>query len=102
MMRNLLLLIVVCTGAFLAGCGKQGPPPQYPPTQVVAAEAKRQPVVEALPLVGTVQADEMVDIRSEIDGTVQDIKFEEGKKVEKGQLLIQLDATKLAASLAEA
>jgi membrane fusion protein (multidrug efflux system) len=69
--------------------------------QVVAVEAKRQPVSENLSLVGTVMADEMVEIRSEVDGTVQDIKFEEGKPVEKDQLLIQLDPTKLAASLAE-
>jgi membrane fusion protein (multidrug efflux system) len=88
----------------MAGCkpdsaGQMG---GYPPTQVVVAEAKRQPVSENLSLVGTVAADEMVELHSEIDGTVQEVKFEEGKPVEKGQLLIQLDPTKLAASVAEA
>jgi membrane fusion protein (multidrug efflux system) len=104
MMRKILPLAVACAGAgvFLAGCGKQaGQAGGFPPIQVVAVEAKRQPVSENLSLVGTVKADEMVEIRSEIDGTVQDIKFEEGQPVEKGQLLIQLDPTKLAASLAE-
>jgi membrane fusion protein, multidrug efflux system len=104
MMRKILPLAVACAGVgvFLAGCGKQaGQAGAFPPIQVVAVEAKRQPVSENLSLVGTVTADEMVEIRSEIDGTVQDIKFEEGKPVEKGQLLIQLDPTKLAASLAE-
>jgi membrane fusion protein (multidrug efflux system) len=103
MMRNPLLLFVACAGALVAGCNKQAAQMAggFPPVQVVVAEAKRQAVTETLPLVGTVMADELVEIRSEVDGTVQDIKFEEGKPVEKGQLLIQLDPTKLAASLAE-
>ena len=104
MMRKLSPVIIAgCLGWLAAGCGKQSAQMGgFPPVQVVAVEAKRQPVSENLSLVGTVMADEMVEIRSEVDGTVQDIKFEEGKPVEKGQLLIQLDPTKLAASLAEA
>jgi membrane fusion protein (multidrug efflux system) len=102
MMRKILPLVVVCAGGLLAGCGKPaGQAGGFPPIQVVAVEAKRQPVSENLSLVGTVTADETVEIRSEIDGTVQDIKFEEGRPVEKGQLLIQLDPTKLQAALDE-
>jgi membrane fusion protein, multidrug efflux system len=102
MTRKFLSLAALCAGALLAGCGK--PAAQmgaFPPVQVVAVEARRQPVSETLSLVGTVTANETVEIRSEIDGTVQDIKFDEGRPVEKGQLLIQLDPTKLAAALAE-
>jgi membrane fusion protein, multidrug efflux system len=104
MLRKILPLAAAGAGAIvlLAGCGKPaGQAGGMPPIQVVAVEAKRQPVSENLSLVGTVTADETVEIRSEIDGTVQDIKFEEGKPVEKGQLLIQLDPTKLTASLDE-
>jgi membrane fusion protein, multidrug efflux system len=104
MMRRILLPVTVWAGAaaLLAGCGHGGGQAGgYPPVQVVAVAAKRQPVSENLSLVGTVAADEQVEIRSEIDGTVQDIKFEEGKPVEKGQLLIQLDSTKLSAAEAE-
>jgi membrane fusion protein (multidrug efflux system) len=88
----------------LAGCKKDGGAQQkpFPPVQVVAVEAKRQAVSESLSLVGTVAADEIVEIHSEIDGTVQEINFEEGKAVTNGQLLIQLDESKLAASVAEA
>jgi membrane fusion protein (multidrug efflux system) len=69
--------------------------------QVVAIEARRQPVVETLALVGTLMADETVEIKSETDGTIEEIAFQEGQLVEKGQLLIKLDESKLAASLAE-
>lgn len=69
---------------------------------VVAVEAKAKPVSESLTLVGTLAANESVDIKSETDGIVQEIGFEEGQRVEKGQLLLRLDDTKLAATLAEA
>lgn len=72
-----------------------------PPPQVVVAEAKTQRVAETLSRVANVQANEMIDIRSEIDGVVEEIRFEEGQRVEKGQLLLTLDETKLAATLAQ-
>ena len=73
-----------------------------PPPQVVVAEARTERVVETLSRVANIQANEMVEIKSETDGVVQEIPFEEGQKVEKGQLLVSLDATKLAATLAQA
>ncbi|NJO55885.1 MAG: efflux RND transporter periplasmic adaptor subunit, partial [Rhodospirillales bacterium] len=45
---------------------------------------------------------EQVELKSETDGTVQEINFEEGQPVDQGRLLVALDATKFAASLAEA
>src|SRR5207245_9572535 len=70
--------------------------------QVITAEAKRQPVTESLSLSGSLVANEMVEIKAETDGTVQEIPLNEGQRVEKGQLLIQLDETKFATALAEA
>ena len=68
-----------------------------PPTQVLVAPAKTQRVVETLSQVANVQANEMIEIKSEIDGVVEQIHFEEGQRVKEGQLLVTLDATKLAA-----
>lgn len=73
-----------------------------PPPQVVVAEARTERVVETLSRVANIQANEMVAISSETDGVVQEMPFEEGQKVEKGQLLVRLDETKLAATLAQA
>jgi membrane fusion protein (multidrug efflux system) len=74
----------------------------FPPTQVVMIEARKRPVSETLSLVGTLTADEMVEIKSEIDGLVKDVHFDEGRPVETGQLLLQIDDSKLVASAAEA
>ncbi|HEX7861154.1 MAG TPA: efflux RND transporter periplasmic adaptor subunit [Verrucomicrobiae bacterium] len=73
-----------------------------PPPQVVVAEARTQRVVETLSRVANIQANEMVEIKSETDGVVQEILFEEGQQVQKGQLLVKLDETRLAASMAQA
>jgi membrane fusion protein, multidrug efflux system len=96
-----LLAFVVCCAV---GCKKQaaGGPSKMPPPQVVVAEARTERVVETLSQVANIQANEMVDIKAEIDGLVQEIHFEEGQPVEKGQLLVRLDETKLAATLAQA
>jgi membrane fusion protein (multidrug efflux system) len=92
----------------LTGCKKEpggGGGPQgggMPAMQVVAVEANTQPVTESLSLIGSIVANEMVEIKPETEGIVQEILFDEGKAVEQGQLLIRLDDTKLAATVAEA
>ena len=73
-----------------------------PPTRVIAVEARRQPVSEILSLVGSVSANEMVEIKSETDGLVEELPFQEGQAVKKGDLLVRLDETKWTTALAEA
>lgn len=102
-------LILSCLA--MAGCkekppGAGGGPPGAPAgamqMQVVVAEAKRQPVAEKIALVGNLLANEAIEIKSEIDGTILEINFKEGQRVEKGHLLVRLDERKLAATVAEA
>ena len=69
--------------------------------QVVAIEARRQAVAEVVSLVGTVTANESVEIKSETDGVVQTIGFSEGQSVEAGALLVALDQSKFQTSLQE-
>ncbi len=98
------VLAIVAALPWLVGCKKQpqaGGPPGGFAIQVVAVEARQQPVTETLSLVGTITASEMVELKPETDGIVQGIHFKEGERVEKGRLLVTLDETKLAATLAE-
>ena len=69
--------------------------------QVVTAEVRAQPVREIVPLVGSVAANEMVELKAETEGVVKEIAFSEGGRVDKGALLVALDDTKAAAELAE-
>ena len=69
---------------------------------VVAVAAERRPVVESVSLVGTLAANEEIEVKAETDGLVREVPFQEGQLVESGDLLIRLDDTKLRAELADA
>jgi membrane fusion protein (multidrug efflux system) len=100
------LCVAAALGLVAAGCGRSsggGPAGGgRPPTRVIAVPAAAQAVSETLSLVGSVAANEMVEIKSETDGTVAEILFTEGKTVQKGDLLLRLDERKLAAAANEA
>ena len=70
--------------------------------RVIAIEVKREPVSETVSLNGDIAPNESVEMKAESEGIVQEIPFDEGQKVEKGQLLLRLDESKWAASLGEA
>ena len=102
-LRNHICLITTFAVCFCS-CKKQGQgsAPSGPPIiQVVVVPARKQSVAENLSLVGSIAANEMVEIKSETDGLVEKIGFLEGQSVAAGQLLVQLDDTKLAATVRE-
>lgn len=105
MMRTFTLTFLAAATA-LSGCKKAaapgaGGPPSFA-VQAIVVEARVQPVSESLSLVGDVAANEMVEIKSETDGTIEEIPFTEGQRVKQNDLLLRLDDTKLAASAAQA
>ena len=57
---------------------------------------------EKVAVVGSLAANESVDVKSEMEGKVSKINFEEGERVKKGDELIILDREKLEASLDQA
>jgi membrane fusion protein (multidrug efflux system) len=102
------IICVALLAVLAAGCKRnQGPagaggPPGGMVVQVIAVEAKREPIMETLSLVGTLLANEVVEVKSEIEGMIVSLPFQEGQRVEKGDLLVQLDDSELSAAVAEA
>ena len=90
--------VVGCKPASLASGGTGRGLPVF---RVVVVESKVQAIAEMVPLVGTLAANESIEVKSEAEGVIQRIGFEEGAKVAAGTLLAALDTTKLAASLRE-
>lgn len=102
---NARALGLVSAALLLAGgCGKKGGPGGWGEmvVPVVAAVVRQQPVEETLEAVGTLMANEQIDVKSEIDGTLETIHFQEGQAVKAGDVLVTLDQTKLRAALTEA
>lgn len=99
-----LSLSVLALLALTAGCGK--PPPTEGaygdfPVAAVVAPVERIVLEDKISLVGSLSAIDSVDLLSEVDARVEDIFFDEGQSVKKGQRLIRFDDSKLAANLAQ-
>lgn len=72
------------------------------PTAVRAIVLASQPMADRITTVGTVLANEDVDIRSEISGRIEAISFSEGARVRKGQVLVKIADDELRAETARA
>ena len=70
--------------------------------QVNATVIKPQTFNDNLSLSGSIEANEQVEIRSEVSGIVKGIYFKEGSTVFKGQLLLKVDDSELKAQLGQA
>lgn len=93
-----ILIAVVAIGALLARrlaptAGSQAAPAEAV-EEVLEVEIRvvsPQLLVERFATVGTIVADEQVEIRSEISGVLEKIHFDEGTRVRGGELLLEID-----------
>jgi len=88
------------------GCGRggdanaqrKGPPPAN--VEVVTVQPER--LRETVDLVGQIESDESVQIRSEVAGVVETVGFEEGREVKRGDVLFELRDDEQVARVHEA
>ncbi|UQD56921.1 efflux RND transporter periplasmic adaptor subunit [Flavobacterium sp. K5-23] len=104
-------LLIVGFGAFItyriienkgdgnADKGKQDKPKA---TKLSGIVVQPQSFDNNLSLSGSIEANEQVEIRSEVSGIVQSINFQEGSNVSKGQLLFKVNDLELRAQLSQA
>ena len=71
------------------------------PIAVSGIVIKPQTFDNNLSLSGSVEANEQVEIRSEVSGIVESINFKEGSNVSKGQLLFKVNDAELKAQLSQ-
>ncbi|TDQ80488.1 multidrug efflux system membrane fusion protein [Dongia mobilis] len=96
-------LVAAATLLVLAACEKPqasaeiGTPP--PPPKVSVAEVLRQPIHEWDEVTGRLEAPQSVVIRSRVSGYIDQVAFEEGALVQKGDLLFQIDPRPFAAEV---
>lgn len=104
-MRFVVVLVALAT-MLLAGCGseeesKQAAAPQGPvPLKVMKAETRDMPNWGEF--IGQIRAVETVDIRARVAGFLQEMNFQEGSRVNKGDLLFVIDPKSLKEDLKQA
>ena len=92
-------LALLATGCARKDIAKLAAPPAVPVQVAVAAQ---QDVARRVEAIGTVQALRYVSVKSQVDGIIAAVNFQEGQDVKQGDLLITLDRRPFANALQQA
>jgi len=106
-LSTILIAVLVC---LYSGCSSQtaqtaskpAGPPQMPPAPVSVAVASKQSVPNQLTAVGTVEASEVVQVKSQIAGELTAVHFKEGADIQQGDLLFEIDKRPYVEALRQA
>ena len=103
----LILLILGLIGYRISKSGNENPsgPKNGGPKmaqQVEGIVVNSENFSDVLSLSGSIEANEQVEIRSEVSGVVEAIYFQEGTTVTKGQALLKINDLELRAQLSQA
>jgi membrane fusion protein, multidrug efflux system len=93
---------LMLAGVLTSACHGEQTKAAPPSPQVVVANVERRDVPVVIELVGQTKGAQDVEIRARIEGFLDDVAFQEGTLVKKGQLLYRIDPKPLQASLANA
>lgn len=97
--RSQLLLFLT---ALLPAAQGLAAAPNMPPPAVIVETVSLQPVADRLEALGTLLANETVQITANVSDTISRIHFEDGQTVEAGDVLVELTDEEESALLSEA
>lgn len=99
------VFVGLCGGALLTSCGGDGKDSANQaaaPVSVKVITVSTKDVPLTMEFVGQTRGAIDAEIRSRVQGVIQQIHFEEGKEVKEGQLLYSIDPAPYQAKVAEA
>ncbi|HEY9147925.1 MAG TPA: efflux RND transporter periplasmic adaptor subunit [Gammaproteobacteria bacterium] len=99
LVTSLVLLLSAC-GNDTSTATKGGGEPA--PHRVESATVMRDAIGQTITRTGSLRAEQEVKLITEEEGRIAALPFHEGDRVEKGELLVQLDDTRLRAELKKA
>jgi len=101
-LHRILGLTCALTFSVLPGCQKAETAAQAKPLEVHYVEVQPEDVVIYTDFVGTVDGVENADIRARVAGYLEEVHFQEGQRVKKGDLLFTIDPVLSQAELRRA
>ncbi len=75
--------------------------PKPPPTPVIAAEVRVEPFADRVEALGTLKANESVNVTANVTETVSAIHFDDGQQVKTGDVLVEMTSAEEHALLEE-
>ena len=66
---------------------------EKPPTAVDAKSVRLDNIIVNIEIIGNLRASDAIDVTSEVNGIVTEIKFTEGQAIKKGNILFRLDSS---------
>ncbi len=98
------VIVVIIAGIVLIKGPQFAAPPPFtmPPETVTSRTAEAMTWEQTVDTVGTLMASQGVMVSAEVSGTVSAIHFDSGQRVEKGELLFELDTSAERAQLESA
>lgn len=98
---GIFFTLMVCI-FLIVGCSEPVDPPQNAPVAVSVVTLERAKVRPSREFVARTAASARADIAARIEGEIREIHFNEGARVEQGQLLVRLEDTSAGADLRQA
>lgn len=92
LMRFTLVMFVLAVAAsFITGCQRGAAQQQMPPPNVTVAPVEQKEIIEWSEFTGRVEPVESVEVRPRVSGYIQEVRFQSGQLVKKGDVLFVID-----------
>lgn len=103
-LAKLLCRVVCLLPALAMGCGGHGGAAQHgkEPATVEVMRIEPSPLDDVATFSGELSSEHSVTLKSEIEGVISEIDFQQGQSVSQGDVLFRLDSREQAAKLREA
>jgi membrane fusion protein (multidrug efflux system) len=99
-MMSRLRLALAAMLPVLAACKKEPPPPPPPEVQVMTVTPSTVPLYAEY--TGQTRGSVELEVRARVEGILQQVHYQEGQEVRRGQLLFTIDPATYRAALAQA
>ncbi len=98
--KTILQIILFVSLTIIAGCTEQNvQTSETRPVAVRVVTPVEKMLKKKIPYLGTVHSKHEVKVTAQIQGTLSDLPFEEGKTIKKGDVVAEIDAPDLLASV---
>ena len=87
---SFIFTLVIATAA-MTGCQRGGAQQSPPPPRVTVAPVEQKEIVEWSEFTGRVEPVESVEVRPRVSGYIQEVRFQSGQLVKKGDVLFVID-----------